>query len=264
MAPSLSTILLGGAFWALPSLAQNSTFVPIASATTSISPPAQPTGSVTDRIANATLFAFPGQNISTVEIQYQPPPIQINGSANYTITFPPVRERVTYFTVGDLAIIDGDVIFGTEAELLAHVVRPGPSKRGDVVDEAPLERRSLSLTRDDPRKWPGGVVQYQWESQTTKTARETSFLAAVKVWTDRLPFLKFEDKGINSVGTLNGPIVLKFSDKSVSSSPVGRSQSAGGNYMLLGSTGNIGVYVHEIGHSMSFPQPSIHVCMHSN
>jgi hypothetical protein len=117
-----------------------------------------------------------------------------------------------------------------------------------------LPKRGLTFTRDDARKWPGGVVQYYWQDQASKTARERDFVAAVKIWTDRLPFLKFEYKGISATTTKNGPIILYSGSQNVSRSPIGRAATAGGNKMKLGNIGsppNLGIYVHETGHSKS-------------
>lgn len=245
----VNSVLLLGGLLASQSLAQNATApVPVG-------------GNITEVIANATEFSFPEMNLTTVTIEYHPPPIFVNGSHG-SIAQAPVRERVSYFKLGDLAIVDGDVIFGTEAELLAHVVpeatagNPVPVRRdinspGHHVRMPPPARRALSLSRDDPRKWAGGAVKYYWESQATKDARQELFLKAAKVWTDRLPFLSFQDMGIKSTTTVGGPIILTLSDKSVSSSPLGMAQSADGNKMVLGRTSNVGIYVHEIGHSKS-------------
>jgi hypothetical protein len=230
--------LLLGAVNVLPAIAQNHT-IPNLNAT----------------IHNATLFSSPSHNISTILIEYAPSTVQINGSQQYTINFPPIRRRVTYYVYAGLAIIDGDIVFGTEAELLAHRVPEGniPSKRGEEY-AGHIQRRSLSFLRDDVRKWPNGEIEYYWESDATRIIRETDFLDAIRVWTDRLPFLKFTYRGISPTTTQNGPIVLKLGTDSVSSSPVGRADTAGGNYMVLGNIGSgasrsLGVYIHEIGHS---------------
>jgi hypothetical protein len=227
-----SLVLLFSGLLVSPSLAQNATYG----------------GNLTETIGNATTFIFPQLNLTTLTIQYQPPPLSLNGSFLYNLTYPSVQERVSYFTIDGLAIIEGDIIFGTEADILAHAMPH--TKRGEHQGKrSQVTRRALSIAKDDVRKWPGAVVEYYWESQATKTAREADFLAACKIWTDRLPWLKFVNKGIKATSTLNGPIVLKLSTKSVSSSPVGRAESASYNYMVLGSASTLGIYVHEIGHS---------------
>lgn len=226
-----------------------------------------------------SFYNLPGApNLTTITIEYRPHPWIISGSHVYNVTFPLRQRRVAYFVLDGLAIVDGDVVWGTEAEILAAQVQPGPAKRdGAAVAEAGLDslqergalgamsgldgvavdggldRRSVSIPRGDSRKWPGGVVRYYWFDQATKDAREDNFLAAVKVWTDRLPFLSFVDEGISQTTTLNGPVVLTKSDGRVSSSPRGRALSAESNKIVLGSIGTtdpkIGVYVHELGHS---------------
>jgi hypothetical protein len=212
-------------------------------------------------IANATAFAFPGQNLTTITIEYQPPSDFVNNSGySYNISYPTVRRRVSYFVQQNLAIIDGDVIFGTESELLAHRVPDNGNvtviTRRDKNSPA-LQRRALSLSRESNQKWPNGRIEYYWESQTTKNARLNDWLEATKIWTDRLPFLSFVDMNqFKTLSTVNGPVVLKFDKGSVSSSPIGRATSAQGNVIVLGDIGtgpgkDIGVYVHEIGHSES-------------
>jgi hypothetical protein len=237
MSFALSALVLASSLFAGSTLAQNGTH-------------GGTPANLTEVIANATQFSFPEQNLTTITIEYQPA-WSINASGHHfqNVSLPVVRERLTYFKVGELAVIDGDIIFGTEADLLRYVVPAGngPSRR----QAPPLARRSVSFSRDDVRKWPGGVVQYYWESQATKDARKDLFLQAVKIWTDRLPFLEFVDVGIKAVTTLGGPIILALSDKSVSSSPLGRAEWVDGNKMVLGATSNVGIYVHEIGHSKS-------------
>jgi hypothetical protein len=249
MLASLKLLTLGALFFA-SAIAQNQTAVAFDRSNATI--------------ANATAWAFPGQNLTTITIEYQPPTEIVNNTGHpYNITYDPVRRRVSYFVMHGLAIIDGDVIFGSEAELLEHRVPDDDS--GEVTkraeDGTALQPRALSLGRESSLKWPNGRVEYNWESQATKDARVENWLAACKVWTDRLPFLSFVDKGtFQASGTLNGPVVLRLDPGSVSSSPIGRAQSADGNNIILGDIGTgpgsqIGVYVHEIGHSEWFNGP---------
>jgi len=126
------------------------------------------------------------------------------------------------------AIINGDQIYGTEAELLAAAVHD---------DDVP-RKRSVSVSPVSSLKWPNGEIFYKWDP-ALDNARKDTFLKAVKVWTDRLPSIKFTLSNDPKARNIR-PIAGDWSF-----SPVG---CCGGN-LDVGDTANVRVLVHELGHS---------------
>jgi hypothetical protein len=122
----------------------------------------------------------PNVNRTTLEIWVQPRPIRFNGTLCNVIQTPS-RQRVFYFVSehGD-AIINGDQIYGTEAELPAAAVHD---------DDVP-RKRSVSVSPVSSVKWPNGEILYKWDP-ALDNARKDIFLKATKVWTDRLPSIRF-------------------------------------------------------------------------
>ncbi|ORY18719.1 hypothetical protein BCR34DRAFT_595948 [Clohesyomyces aquaticus] len=213
-------------------------------------------------LASSTLIASNGTNstvlnLTTIEIQISPGIIYINSSDGINCTIPPVTQRVSYYVEDGIAIIDGDVIFGTEADLLSHST--SNNQRRD--DSRQHEKRSLSIFPWTANRWPGGVVTYKWESQAAangipknaKNTRLVDWTEAMKRWTDRLPFLKFVEVGISATLVLNTITLKAASGTGSCTSPVGMAttdnQGAAGNFIKLDNCG-AGGYAHEIGHTL--------------
>jgi hypothetical protein len=173
------------------------------------------------------------------------PAVEVPLSANYTIidiwvpgngqridgcngTSGPYRRTVAYtVTAHGNAVIDGDIIFGTEADILNAAVHPS------------LRKRAFSLTSSSSLKWPGGTVLYNYEPGLD-AAHIDYFQEGVKQWTDRLPFLKFVYS--------NSPTARTVVASSGNRSPVG---CCGGQIELCPSC-NPRSARHEIGHSKYF------------
>ncbi|KAF2188066.1 zincin, partial [Zopfia rhizophila CBS 207.26] len=175
-------------------------------------------------------------NFTTLDIAVYPNPLLLNGTL-YNITQNPEIRTVSYYLVDGWAIIDGDVIFGTEAEILAAAVSPPAVQKRDL-DE--FVKRSMSLKPMDSAKWPDGKIYYKWDSGLDK-GRKDDFLEAAQIWMDRLPFLQFiEDNGnpkSRKIVAVGG---------STSRSPVG----CCGGVMQLAARRSVGTVVHEIGHTI--------------
>jgi hypothetical protein len=94
---------------------------------------------------NTSLIYQPIHNVTTIEIQLSPGILAFNNTSN-NFTIPPVTQRLSYFVQDGAAIVDGDVIFGTEDELLAWAVG-GHSKRsiGHESHEGGICKRSISI-----------------------------------------------------------------------------------------------------------------------
>jgi len=195
--------------------------------TTSSVPAAAPTGSRSP----------PNVTFNTLDIYVYPKPLSVNGSS-CTLNTPPSIQRVSYFVYEGWAIIDGDVIFGREADILALAV----GRNGSAPSRRDLEERSLSIQPMSASKWPNGEVIYDW-APGLSVAAQNKFLAGAKMWTDRLPFLKF----IRRSPTVDSKSrIVREVPGGVSSSPVG----CCGGELLLGEWATASTAAHEIGHSM--------------
>ncbi|KAM5342201.1 hypothetical protein ACJ41O_015232 [Fusarium nematophilum] len=184
-----------------------------------------------------------GNNLTTINIEYQ-----VWAGCGSPDNLTTVRERVSYVVYNGLAIIGGDVVYGTEARILADRVTDNPSKR----------KRALSI-RAPGRKWPNAVIPYSrtstvypWLTSAEETKRKNMFEAAAKVWMDRLPWLQIKEdlSSYNEQATTTPDrVTIVFADSGTSSSPHGRALSQDESYITLG-TPDLGVYVHELGHSL--------------
>lgn len=209
-----------------------------------------------------TTLTLANATFNTVEIEYIPSYFYLSHSET-NATLAPVRERISYFVRDGLAIIEGDVIVGTEADVLASRVDADEDAEG--VGSERSRKRSLSIfpgaPLGNPRKWPNGRFEYKWSTAAAKTKRGPGFEAAVKLWTDRVPSLQFVEVGPPSETlTAGGAITLQSVDDDISSSPAGRAMNVRGdrfvaeiNMMILGNCGDLAtcayIYAHEIGHS---------------
>lgn len=153
--------------------------------------------------ANNTGVGVLPVNITTipnlnVDLIYDRPPVVNYSGQLYNYTQGLVQRKVAWYTAGNLAIIDGDIIFGTVADLQAAKVSDGNTKR------------AYSLFTHEVRKWPGGKFQYKWQSQDLKNRKGAIWDQAVKLWTDRVPFIKFEEVAVPStvLSPAGGPVTL--------------------------------------------------------
>jgi len=201
------------------------------------------------------------KQLETVNVWVRPPQFLPNGTQNFAPDVDPVQTTLSFYTVGHLAIADGDVIIGIRDEIYAAANAP-PSKRS-------LHPRGHSLlVTDTKRKWPNAEFRYKFESQATKDKRGLSFNFALKFWKERLPDFKFIEEPISPDLQPNGGAVTLIDNtltgegecSSCSFSWVGRAINfltgdfdASVNTMTLGPCADVsectGVYAHEIGHS---------------
>ena len=113
----------------------------------------------------------PTRNVTTINIQISPGVLSLaNSSTNLTIA--PVIQQVYYYVEEDVVITDGDVIFGTEDEILAAAVPGNPVSQRSAGSHARLGKRPLSTFHySSNSKWLGGIIYYKWESQASKNYR---------------------------------------------------------------------------------------------
>ena len=95
---------------------------------------------------------------------------------------------VSYFVDGGLAVVDGDVIYGTEADLLA-VEFNGTFPSHELQHQA---KRSLSVFENSAWKWPGGAIKYQYESQAIENTYGAAVQKSIDDCTAAVTCLKFE------------------------------------------------------------------------
>ncbi|EXK49881.1 hypothetical protein FOMG_02360 [Fusarium oxysporum f. sp. melonis 26406] len=183
-----------------------------------------------------------GNNLTTINIEYQ-----VWAGCGPPENLTTVRRRVAYVVVNGLAVIDGDVVYGTEGDILA-----------DRVADS-LTKRSLS-NRAPGGRWPNAIVPYSWSdedvspwlSDADKSSRMKLFEEAAKVWMDRLPWLHiihittpYDPKATTPAGR----ITVQFVKGGTSSSPLGRAERQDWSYISLGEP-YLSTYVHEIGHTL--------------
>jgi hypothetical protein len=199
---------------------------------------------------NATFdgLGFPEQdyNLTTVDVQYQ-----VWSGCGPSDNLTTVNRRVSYLVFNDLAIVDGDVVYGTEEDILQDIVHPNYAR-----GELPGSKRALSIRTPNAR-WPNARIPWAFNSddctntlsESQVTARKDLFRKATQVWMEKLPWLDivevigpFDDTAKPAVG-----IRVTLIDGSVSWSPVGRASSQAASEIAIGAD-SLSVYVHELGH----------------
>ena len=152
----------------------------------------------------ATLFPLDGSKITAelvrklpidVAAKINPGIFNLNKNMTaVTISDQGDRRDVTYWTTPDgTAIVDGDIAYGSEAELLA--ARSGAAKRG-------LEERSFFMGL----KWTGGVINYRYYDAATAAKLQPHVDEAIRRWRSGAPFLQFNrlpDGNKGGFGILN-------------------------------------------------------------
>lgn len=95
------------------------------------------------------------------------------------------NRTVSYFLIGDLAILEGDLAYGTEADLLSKAVGNVQSRRSNSI-----------FATGDPSGdvWPANTVIYKYVDLAFRAQFKTAVDAAIKRWTDAHPCLKFEER----------------------------------------------------------------------
>ena len=93
-----------------------------------------------------------------------------------------------------LAIYDGDIIFGTEQQLLAAAV--SKEKRDDVSVENPVSP-TMARSFSHDVAFPNGVIPFYFNTDADSNAQLANVNQAQARWTKVAPYLKFKYLGVN-------------------------------------------------------------------
>ena len=111
--------------------------------------------------------------------------------------------NVSYFVVGDeWAIIDGDVVYGREKDLLAHQVNHNDTRLGYK------KARAFSL----PNTWPEAKIRYKYSSDAVQSQLSPYVDEAIRRWVMGAPYLTFSQILPNSDSAMNGVITISAAD----------------------------------------------------
>jgi hypothetical protein len=94
-----------------------------------------------------------------------------------------------------LAVIDGDVIYGSIEELLAHDSRLSATNG--------VGTKALSVRRP----WPGATIPYKFNSQNTANLLQGTVSTAISRWTNVAGYLSFP-RLPNSATPMNGIVTI--------------------------------------------------------
>lgn len=159
---------------------------------------------------------------------------------------------ITYSVVGDLAVIEGDIILGTVAEMeafaaqvrLFEALKALPEKHDLGYWSERSIRRLMVSTRGNiearpERRWPDATIPYLIDSSLTKPERVTE---AMRRWSDRsrVRFVARE-------GRHNEYVYFKSQPKGCASA-IGMKE--GGQSISVGPECTTGNLIHEIGHAL--------------
>ncbi|CAG8551812.1 6361_t:CDS:1 [Ambispora gerdemannii] len=131
----------------------------------------------------------------TAQVQYQNTSSALyNTNVNLTTVYisdlQGRHRNVSYYTVGKLAIVDGDIVYGIEALLLSRRVT------ATILERHALHKRVHSIFHDSPKKWPGAKVVYYYQSLSVKRKVQAYVDEAKMRWKKKNPFLQFEERPV--------------------------------------------------------------------
>ncbi|KAF2258709.1 zincin [Lojkania enalia] len=149
------------------------------------------------------------------------------------------REVSYFLTSTGKAVIDGDVLYGNEDELLSH--RPGNN---------PLIPRAFSAVN---KKWPGAKIKYKYASNDAENKLKSIINDAIKRWKDGAAWLTFERITPNNNDAKNGVLTISATDCDGCNAHIGYQNSHRRMNLQRGCStggGHCGVNeaVHEFGH----------------
>lgn len=110
-----------------------------------------------------------------------------------------VRNVSYYVTSTGHAVIDGDVLYGTEEELLQN----------SLGNRATVRVRSVSIRSD--MRWDNGNVIYKYTSNEVETKVKSIFEGAIQRWSTAAPYLRFTKLANGNVSS-SGVIIIMAND----------------------------------------------------
>jgi len=142
------------------------------------------------------------------------PELNRDVNRNYTLTLikDPIYglRNVSYFVVGDLAIIDGDVIYGTIDQLLSHDVTLNPDMLNDHSRGIKTARAHSVLSSNADALWPSATVAYRYASDDTAMALMSDVNTAIGRWRSTAPWLTFNRLMPNHNDTEKGVTTIRM------------------------------------------------------
>lgn len=99
-----------------------------------------------------------------------------------------LRELSYHTTPDGSAIINGDIVWGPESDLLAQAV--------DSDANSPLNTRAFSIPAHSG--WPNAEIKYKYDSDDGEAIMSNSINAAIAAWLNGAPYLKFTQVHPNS------------------------------------------------------------------
>jgi len=156
------------------------------------------------------------------------------------------NRTVAYHADSDgLAIVEGDIIYGTEAELLSRVIGGTPN-----VGPRSVHRRSHSVfSTGTPSPWPASTIRYRYLDDNARTKFSSSVNIAIQRWKLGHPCLNFVDIGS---GTDQDAIVIQeqTNEPNVCRATVGYYGPTSSHIMKLWATCGPNEITHELGHNL--------------
>jgi len=191
---------------------------------------------------------YPPADMTTLDIKVYPRARVVNGSS-CSASQAPSTQRVSYYTLGGLAVIDGDIVFGSEADIVAAAVGGNRSDSRRSLDE-----RAMSIPPTAGGTWPKGEVLFAYAAGLS-AASIAKFKAGTKMWTDRLPFLKFTE-----VPPGGGVLTVSETAGDISWATIGYTPGA---VVLIGLSSADSYAGHAVGHGMASPGLPKMLCLAS-
>lgn len=148
--------------------------------------------------------------------------------------------NVTYTeTDSGLAIIDGDVVYGTVDELRAHEYS---ASQADVFQNLAFSVPTAA--------WPNATIFYKYDSDVTEELLRPATEEAMRRWTKMVPYLKFIRMRSNFGSLVSNVITIINDPFKYCSSSIGYGQST---VLVMNSVPDncgVGGLVHELGHTL--------------
>jgi hypothetical protein len=110
--------------------------------------------------------------------------------------------NVSYFVSSNgLAIIDGDVVYGTVQDLLQHTIENSTAGNAEA-------KRAFSASN----VWPSPNITYKYDSDDTERRIAPIVIEAIRRWNVGAPYLTFSAVSPNSAHAVDGIVTINATD----------------------------------------------------